>query len=205
MAKYPDLDLGTIEAIVNKLGGMDGVSRFLRGDLIISECPKKWHEENGVIYFTVTSDGTTGEAWIERLESKGFDVSRYAKGVLRSADFRPTSGVTTEIAVLKGALFANSNRVTKNIRANATERKFTSPNAEIACLIREKFTGAEIKDMGLSAIIVMHEPIDSAGYPFLLHAHRDVGVGWLDAFCGEPDDGWYRDRGFAFAVAQVGT
>ena len=30
--KYSKLDLGTIEAIVNKLGGMEGVKRFLRGD-----------------------------------------------------------------------------------------------------------------------------------------------------------------------------
>lgn len=33
--KYPSLDLGTIEAMVNKLGGMEGVQSFLRGDLVI--------------------------------------------------------------------------------------------------------------------------------------------------------------------------
>lgn len=30
--KYSSLELGTIEAIVNKLGGMEGAQRFLRGD-----------------------------------------------------------------------------------------------------------------------------------------------------------------------------
>jgi len=30
--KYASLELGTIEAIVNKLGGMEGAQRFLRGD-----------------------------------------------------------------------------------------------------------------------------------------------------------------------------
>ena len=30
--KYASLELGTIEAIVNKLGGMEGAHRFLRGD-----------------------------------------------------------------------------------------------------------------------------------------------------------------------------
>ncbi len=35
--KYANLDLGTIEAIVNKLGGMDGVNRFLRGELEVKE------------------------------------------------------------------------------------------------------------------------------------------------------------------------
>lgn len=33
--KYNDLTLGTIEAIVNKLGGMEGVGRFLRGGLVV--------------------------------------------------------------------------------------------------------------------------------------------------------------------------
>ena len=35
--KYVDPTLGRIEAIVNKLGGMDGVDRFLRGELIVCE------------------------------------------------------------------------------------------------------------------------------------------------------------------------
>ena len=33
--KYPRLDMGTMEAIVNKLGGMDGVDRFLRNELVV--------------------------------------------------------------------------------------------------------------------------------------------------------------------------
>lgn len=34
--KYNDLTLGKIEAVVNKLGGIDAVDRFLRGDLAVS-------------------------------------------------------------------------------------------------------------------------------------------------------------------------
>ena len=33
--KYASLDLGTVEAIVNKLGGMDGVKKFLSGVLTV--------------------------------------------------------------------------------------------------------------------------------------------------------------------------
>ena len=33
--KYGNLTLGQVEAIVNKLGGVDGVQRFLRGDLMV--------------------------------------------------------------------------------------------------------------------------------------------------------------------------
>lgn len=171
---------------------------------------RKWREQDGVIYFSVTSDGTTGPQWIERLEAKGFDVRDYAKSVLRSSDFKPTAGVVTEIAVLKGVLFSDDDRVTKNIRAAAYAGTFTQgqklfdPNAQVTCLIREKFTDEEIEAMGLWWVVAMHEPInDSDGDPSLLSTHRSGAGRALYACCDKPDHGWHRGRGFAFAVSQV--
>ena len=200
-----DLTAGQLNAIVKKLGGHDGAIKFLQGKLSVSEPTRNWREQDGVIYLSVTSDGTTGPQWIERLEGKGFRLSDYAKSVLRSPDFKPTSGVTTEIAILKGMLFEDSNRITKKIRAEADKRKLTTPNAEVACLIRENFSDEDIEAMGLIWIVAMHEPIkDSGGDPGLLGADR-YGVGrWLDAGYGRPDHGWDRDFGFAFVVSQVG-
>src|SRR3989338_3860444 len=91
------LTAGQLNAMVKKLGGHDKAMSFLRGELKVSKPNRLWHEHGGVIYFSVTSDGTTGEQWIERLENKGFLLSEYVKSVLRSSDFHPTSGVTTEI------------------------------------------------------------------------------------------------------------
>lgn len=201
-----DLTAGQLNAIVKKLGGHDAALKFLRGELSVSEPTRNWREEDGVIYFSVTSDGTTGEEWIKRLEDKGFRVGDYAKSVLRSPDFKPTTGVTTEVAVLKGMLFEDNDRITKKIRIEAANRNFQTPNAEIACLIRELFTDEEIKAMGLTWIVAMHEPIkDSDGDPRLLSARR-VGDGrWLDAYYGKPGSRWVREDGFAFAVSQVGT
>ena len=200
MSKYPNT-LGRIEAVWNKLGGEEGVDRFLRGDLSVSEPARSWREEDGVIYFSVTSDGTSGEDWITRLESKGFHVGDYAKQVLRSPDFKPTNGVTTEVAVLKGMLFEDNDRITSKIRAEAARRNFTKPNAELACLIRLKSTDKEIEAMGLWYIVAMHKPInDSDGVPDLLNADRSDGGRWLNAYHGRPGSGWNRDSGFAFAV-----
>lgn len=195
---------GQLNAIVKKLGGREAARRFLRGELTVSEPPRSWREEDGVIRFSVTSDGTTGEDWITRLEDKGFRVGGYAKQVLRSPDFQPSSGVTTEIAVLKGSLFEDDDRITKNIRAEADKRKLEKPNAEVACLIREKFTDKEIEAMGLWYIVTMHEPInDSDDGPRLLGADRN-GVGrCLDAHYGRPGYGWVRDFGFAFVASKV--
>ncbi|MEK7192403.1 MAG: hypothetical protein AAB646_02735, partial [Patescibacteria group bacterium] len=79
-------------------------------------------------------------------------------------------------------------------------------NAELACLIREKFTDKEIEKMGLIWIVAMHEPInDYDGDPFLLNAYR-LGLGrWLHACSDGPDYGWHRVFGFAFAVSQVSS
>ncbi|HPT08294.1 MAG TPA: hypothetical protein PLE28_01200 [bacterium] len=202
--KYGDLNLGQIEAVVNKLGGMDGVNKFLRGELIVSELTRSWREENGVIYFSVTSDGTTGEEWIVRLESKGFRVGDYVKRVLRSKDFKPTNGIIYEIAVLKGELFSYSNRITKTIRKEAKNRKLSTPNAEVACLIREKFSDKELEAMGLYWIVAMHKPIkDSDGGPALLGVDRYSGGSWLSTYYDNPGSKCSRDNGFAFVVSQV--
>lgn len=171
----------------------------------LSERDHNWREENGVIYFKVTSDGTTGEQWIARLANKGYRVGDYAKSLLRSPKFKPTSGVTTEIAVLKGSIFTDEKRITKNIRAEAAKRKLSTPSAEVACLIREMFTDEEIKAMGLSWIVTMHNPIkDSDGDSTLLGTGRNGGDGWLSTYCGSSGGRWDVGYGFAFAVSQVG-
>ena len=199
-----DLTAGQLNAIVKKLGGYDAAIKFLRGELAVSEPTRSWREENGVIYFEVTSDGTTGLEWIKRFEKKGDRVSGYAKSVLRSPDFKPTKGVTYEIAVLKGMLFEDNNRITKNIRTEAESRKLTTPNAEVACLIRENFSDKEIEAMGLVWVVVMHDPIkDSDGDPSLLDVPRFDNGRWLDTYCGQPDNWWDRSYGFAFVVSQV--
>ena len=202
MSKYPKT-LGRIEAVWNKLGGEDGVDRFLRDELSVSQPTPSFRQQNSPIYLPpLVSDGTTGPLWIPRLEKQGFRIEDYAKQVLRSPDFKPTNGVTTEIAVLKGVLFEDNDRSTKKIRAEADKRKLEKPNAELACLIREKFTDKEIEAMGLWYIVAMHEPInDSGGDPCLLYAGRGGDGRWLGACSDRPDSRWNRDNGFAFAVS----
>jgi hypothetical protein len=165
----------------------------------------KWTEKDGMIYFSVTSDGTSGPDWITRLEGKGFQLSKWTKDVLNSSDFRPSpSGTTHNCAVLRGELFSDENRITKKIRAEAGRRKFGKPNAEVACLIRENFSDDEIKAMGLWWLVTMHEPInDSVGGPDLLGARRyDVGRRLYACYDG-PGNRWAREVGFVFVSPQV--
>ena len=199
-----EMTAGQLNAIVKKLGGYDGAMKFLRDELSVSERICYFTEEDGVITFTLpATDGTTGKEWIARLEKKGNRIGNYARQLLLSSDFKPTTGKAYTMKVLKGEIFSDNNRTTKNIREEAKKRKFQTPNPEMACLIRENFTDEELKEMGLVWVVVMHEPIkDADGDLELLSVHRDLGGQWLGANCGGPDYGWYREGGFAFSAQQ---
>lgn len=180
--------------------GEEGKITSSEDELAVSGPIHSWSEEEGVIYFSVTSDGTTGEDWIKRLEGKGFEVTDSAKQVLCSPNFKPTSDMTTRIAVLKGPLlFKDRNPITKEIRAEADKRKLGKPNAEVTCLICEKFTNEEIEAIGLWWIIVMHEPLkDSDGNSYLLYRRRNDNGHGLYAANLMPHAGWVPGLGFAF-------
>ncbi|MGB3922051.1 MAG: hypothetical protein WBL19_02090 [Minisyncoccia bacterium] len=172
---------------------------------MVSKPARPWRDEGGILYFSVTSNGTTGEEWVERLQKKGFRLGDYAKRALLSPGFKPTFGITIEVAVLHGLIFEDDNRLTQKIRTFAAERKLEAPSAEIACLIREKFTDKEIKEMGLWYIVAMHEPFGFDGDMFLLDANRDDGGRWLGTSYGWSDDSWEWDSGFAFVVSQTSS
>ncbi|MBI2046048.1 MAG: hypothetical protein HYT28_01325 [Parcubacteria group bacterium] len=200
----PDLNKDTMQWWIEN---PDALKRTIQESLRPPGQNRKWREKNGVIYFSVTSDGTDGPGWIKRLEDPEGNGSSHvddnARWVLRSPDFKPTSGVTTKCAILKGTLFKGDHRITKNVRAEADKRKLSKPDAELACLIREKFTNKEIEAMGLMYIVAMHEPInDSGGNPSLLFALCEYNDCWFGALNDKSDRLWHREGGFAFAVSQ---
>ena len=197
-----ELTAGQLNAIVKKLGGHDAAIKFLQGEMTVSEPTCKWHEQNGVIYLNVTSDGTTGYQWIKRFENKGYPVGKYAKSVLRSKDFKPTSGETTRIAILRGMLFEDHELRTNKIRAFAAERNLKAPNAEVACLIREIFSREMMNEMGLWWIVVMHEPITIPNVGSRLLDVDTFNRGeWLNTFDGKSEESWSRGHSFVFAVS----
>ena len=199
--KYGELTLGHVEAVVNKLGGMEGVQKFLSGELTVSETNFLWNENEGVVRLLVTSDGTTGEEWIGRLRDNGVPVDPDTKSILSSPDFTPTNGVTTEVVILKALPFSDKERNIKMIRGEAQRLELLRPNAEVACLIQEMFLDGTLDTMSLQRFIIMHEPIKSSdGTPRLLSVDRS---GWMKAFADHNLYSWPDKYGFAFAAPQI--
>jgi|GEM_PF-439204 len=188
------------------------LARYVTADGQVSlenflKCVVHWEKRGEIIYLPpMVSDGTTGEQWIKRLARKGCHVDDFAQDILRFPDFQPTSGVTYHIAVMKGEIFTDDDRTVTNIRAEANKRQFGTPNTEVACLIREKFSDEDLKAMGLEWIIIMHEPInDFAGDPKLLSVNRDDFGRRLAASFSRPGRRFGRRNGFAFVAPQVGA
>ena len=206
--EYYNLDgqLGEIKRQLRQPSGYPHSVAELRvalQDIIMGNFSSKpWQEANGVITFSVTSDGTTGEEWPRRLENKGFLVGGHAKEVLCSPHFKPSNGVTTEVRIIRGSIYEDDDRITRTIRGEAGNRKFSKSKAELACLIREKFTDEDFEAMGLQKIVTMHEPINVDGGSFLLGAVRG---GWLTTWDGGSSAAWPRGVGFAFTASEAVT
>lgn len=204
---YPGKTNALVKNIMRQMGIKDpneAVRRMNSGEWVVSPKARNWWEVDGVIYLRVTSDGTTGPEWIERLEKKGYSVCRLAKNDLLSPNFKPTSNIVYEIAIMKGERIGCDGLNTLNIRAAGKKNKLHTPNAEIACLVRENFTDKDIAEMGFSEIAVMHEPLKgSDGEPGLLGVRGNGTNRWLKTNLGSLEQGWSPSVGFAFEALQI--
>ncbi|HPL93303.1 MAG TPA: hypothetical protein PLB38_03415 [bacterium] len=191
------LTLGQLNAIVKKLGGHEGALRFLRDEIRIVEPDKRWREEDGIIYFSVTSDGTTGQQWIDRLNKKGYCLDSAVENILCSRNFEPSSGVTIKVALLKGMLWNDDERNRENVLSKAIKSfEFASPPFEVLCLIRDSFSDEEIDDMGVSKIISFKKPtvVVSCG-------GKGCYGDWMNHLVVQEEDSlWHRSVGFAFVI-----
>lgn len=198
------------------LGGPEQVEKLLRcrkvtvtfdaGEkhaIVTAEPPEqRWEEVNGVICFTVTSHGTTGPEWLKRSPTPNFrQIDGWCEDILDSPEFKATSGVTYEVAVLTGRLFSDHARKLRKVRTDARRRNFGTPNAEVACLIREAFSDEELEAMGFRDIVVMHKSIKDREHDKMLLCVSSREEGGLLSV--HEDDSLFtfeRDTGFAFLL-----
>jgi len=149
------------------------------------------------VLWTVTSDG----AGVAALESAGRKVSHWAKDVMSKPEYVVTNGKTYRLVIIRGDEFAtDAERTTANIRVEAARRHYLEPPAEVAVLLRKKYTQEEL---GFPYVVVMHKPItDSRGDPELLALHRNGDGEWLVVWYAFPGKQWNRGFVFVFLAPQ---
>jgi len=156
-------------------------------------------QRNGVIYLPVTSDGTSGEEWIKRLENNGCKLPDITKDILRSESFKPTKGVDYQIAILSGQIFKDQDRVNSLIRRKAYNLGLSEPPLEVGCLFREKCSPGIRELISSNWVIVMHDPvkIECVDKLLTLNLEFDQGRAYFSADYGFPSRHW-RDDDNAF-------
>lgn len=163
---------------------------------------KKWieTEEDGIIRLDVVSNGLTGQECLDDLSKKGHLSSRRVIKFFQNKDFGGNLGKKFELVILKGELWPDSERYTKNIYAKARELGLFAASPEIAYLLRKELSTKEIEALGLKCVAVMHDPVmgpDDNNLPSLLLLGRYSGS-FLCFFPLLPHYRWSSSDGFAF-------
>lgn len=179
----------------------EAVRMINSGELVVAPkvvTPKNdWFEKDGLIYLTLKSDGTTGEEWYSRLKKKGYHIGLNDYKVLRSKNFKPTSGNDYSIVILKGTAIQKKGISVSDVREEGKRRQLVEPNLEVICLLRDRLTCGDISEMGLCSVIIMNAPVKNEDGIKSIFA---IGPCYLNSSPEETDVLWGSDFGFAFSA-----
>ena len=193
--KYGKLTFGQVEAIVNKLGGMEGVKRLLSGELTVGTVEQVFQ-----IWKTIKLGATglkTAEDFRCALRDGNFRLSDWALDILAKPAFAVATEETTvdlvrvnvaELGFKKGAR-------RDQIYDRARELGLELCPAEVGPQLR-----LQHKDQPSGEwLVIGMEPItDSVGYLHVFNVARGDSGLWLIADCGHPAHVWDADNHWVF-------
>lgn len=95
--KYNNWTLGQVEAVFNKLGGDDGVSRFLAGELVVKSVDRSW-----LIWKTIKlgTGPKNADDFRKAIKDCGMKIGDWANDILGKPEFTVTTG-ETEVDLIK--------------------------------------------------------------------------------------------------------
>jgi len=192
--KYGELNLGQIEAVVNKLGGMEGVKRFLSGEMVIKKIERKFK-----IWKTIklgTSLKTTDD-FCRALADGEFKLSDWALDILGKSDFT-VAAEESKVDLIKVTIaelgFKNGARCDQ-IYARAKELGLELCPAEVGPQLRLQYKNQPNGEW----ILVAMEPItDSGGDLGVFDVGCDDSGLWLDSLWSIPGNVWITDDPWVF-------
>jgi len=192
--KYGELTLGQVEAVVNKLGGMEGVKRFLAGETMAKETE---HEFDIWKTIKLGTGFKTADEFRRALRDGGFRISGWASDILGNPAFKVASE-ETEVDLIKVTVaelgFKEGVR-RDQIYERAKEFGLELCPAEVGPQLRLRY-----KDQpnGEWILVAMEPIIDSGGFPGLFSVVRFVSKLWLRSGWGDPAFFWAADSRWVF-------
>lgn len=191
--KYGQITFGQAEAVMNKLGGVDGVERFLRGELVVVPATKPAFS----IWKTLNLDHPqTAKAYRAALRANGCEIGTYADELLEKMKI---TGIETEARLVQVTVkdlgFKNS-ATYDEIVARAKELGLELCPAEVGPKLCLKYAG---QPKGEFLTIAMEPIVDWGGGALVFCVSRGSdGERWLDAICVVSDYRWNLVVRFVF-------
>ena len=195
--KYNELNLGQIEAIINKLGGIDGVQRFLSGEMVVSAATKVWK-----IWKTIKlgTGPKNADDFRKAIKQSGMYIGDWGNDILGKPAFTAATEETEVDLVLVTVTDLGFKEGAKrsDIYNRAIELGLQLCPNEVGPQLRLQY-----KDQPKGEwLLVGMEPItDSDGDLEVFRVGRsDDGELCLGGSSGDPDDFWYGGYRFVFVL-----
>lgn len=188
--KYPKMDWGTMEAVVNKLGGEEGVKRFLSGELIVSATAKVWKTWRTIKLGTGLK---TADEFRKAIKKAVMRIGDWGNDILGKPAFTASpEEVEVELVVASVAELGFKDGATrKDIYTRAQELGLDLCPPEVGPQLRLQY-----KDQPKGEwLIIAMEPISgSDGLLRVFRVEHDGGVLWLLGYYGRPGCFWSGHR-----------
>jgi hypothetical protein len=191
--KYGDLNLGQIEAIVNKLGGMEGVRHFLSGELVV-----KMTERSFAIWKTVTLGiNKSTAAYRKALKANGYHIGDYADQILNKVKVSETE-IQVDLVVKTVAELGFKDGARRDaIYARAIEFGLELCLAEVGLALRLQYPDQPYREW----LRIAMEPVtDSDGYLLVFGVDHGFDGRGLDSDYARPDYFWNTDCRWVFVA-----
>ena len=190
--KYGELNLGQVEALVNKLGGIENVKCLLSGAMVIQlvERFKTWK---------TIKLGTlkTADEFRKALKDNGFNISDWANNILgRPAFTAATEEIEVDLVkVTVGELGFKKGARRDQIYDRAKELGLELCSPEVGTQLRLQY---QDQPNGEWILVAMEPIVDSGGDPRLFNVVRSDSELWLSSPWGNPDDFWSAGHQWVF-------
>lgn len=178
-----DVTLGKLNALVKNLMVMMGtddpneaVRRINSGEWVVNDTIA-WCQKNNVIYLTIFTRGVFQGKWPEVLAVKNVLIGDSAKEMIFSSQFVHTSNRMINLVILKDGNFGQQSCVSINdVRRQMSCRNFSVPGMEVACYLCEIIKIKDLRKMGLSSLLIMHDDyMDRTEHTEILHIKEGEG------------------------------
>jgi len=190
--KYGEATMGQFEAVINKFGGMEGLNKFLRGELVVEAL-----ERTSSIFKTITLGlHKDHKSYRKALEADGYRIGDYAGQILKKIEVSQTPIELDLVVMTVGDLgFPPDGARRDAIYDRAKELGLQLCPAEVGPALRLAYKN----QLRGEWLLIAMEPIAGSGGRLLvfLVAHGGSAL-WLGSFYGRPDFVWSASDRWVF-------